>query len=318
MGKKPPAAAPEHYPLVIISDTHLGAPNAAADLLCEFLQNVRCDRLILNGDIIDGRRLNAHAPAEFPEEQKRILDALNRKIAEGTEVIYIPGNHDIELRQMDLFGKTFMGVRFEESLDLIDLKGRRLLVTHGDLFDIIEATQLHTRIPQKLHDIGDGLNCFFNKVSATLDKASDRLLDRPLTLVGRSRRAMGGLLGTEEKRVKRITDHVRENGYAGVICGHFHREGKKTTPDGLLYLNSGDWVENFTALTLDQNGEWGLVKWPEKRAALGVKRSWRQAAGDNPDKAFRRLTERMLKAVRKIWPGRGQKPPAPKPPPAQP
>jgi UDP-2,3-diacylglucosamine pyrophosphatase LpxH len=305
------ANPPEHYPLVIISDTHLGRPNDAADLLCEFLRNTRCDRLILNGDIIDGRRLITHASAEFPEVQKRVLDAINRKIAEGTEVIYIPGNHDIELRQMGLFGKTVLGMRFEKSLDLVDPRGRRLLIAHGDFFDAMEAKNIHAKMPPALYRIGDRLNLLFNKASATIDKVADKLRRRPLTLIGRVRHAAEKLLGSQKKREQLITDHARKNGYDGVICGHFHVEAIKAQKDGVLYLNSGDWVVNFTALTLDKNGDWGLVRWPEKRRELGLKRNWRAAVNDNPDKGFRPATEDMLKAVRKTWPGRDKKPPKP-------
>jgi UDP-2,3-diacylglucosamine pyrophosphatase LpxH len=244
--------------------------------------------------------------------QKRILDAINRKIAEGTEVIYIPGNHDIELRQMGLFGKTILGMRFEKSLDLIDPKGRLLLITHGDSFDAMEEKNIHAKMPPVLYRIGDRLNLLFNKAGATADKVADRLLGRPLTLIGRSRHAAEKLLGSQRKRVQALADYARKNGYKGVVCGHFHVEAIKEQKDGVLYLNSGDWVVNFTALTLDKNGDWGLVRWPQKRRELGLKRSWRIAANDNPDKGFRPATEDMLKAIREIWPGRDKR--SPKPP----
>ena len=83
-----------YWPLIILSDIHLGKKSSSADMLFEFLQHARCDTLILNGDIIDGWHLISKSHRKFPEMQKRVIDLLNARIADGMKIIYIPGNHD--------------------------------------------------------------------------------------------------------------------------------------------------------------------------------------------------------------------------------
>lgn len=308
MRHKKAAPAPEHYPLVIISDTHLGMSNDASDLLCEFLHNTKCDKLILNGDIVDGLRLNSRPPKEFSEAQKRVVDAINRKIAEGTEVIYIPGNHDAALRRMKLFGTTFMGIRFEKDLDFTDPKGQRFFITHGDRFD---PGQTHPqKIPQGVHKLFDHGYVAIAKISAAIDRVTHKLLKHHFAVAAVSRRTIEGkILHSTQRHEKTATDYARKHGYNGIISGHFHIEAQKKTKDGIVYLNSGDWVESFTALTLNKDGEWNVVKWPKKRMSLGLKRD--AAVNDNPDKAFRPATEKILAEVRRIWPGRKKGPKAP-------
>lgn len=318
--------APDHYPLVVLSDTHLGMSNASTDLLLEFLQNTRCDKLVLNGDIVDGWRINMHRPKDFPEAQLRVMDAINRKIAEGTEVIYIPGNHDGELRNRDLFGKKFMGIRFEKELEFTDPKGRKLFICHGDRFD--PAQQNHSMgknkpaKPKKLtlrQKFKKAKNRAYillldrgyeagSKVSTLIDKISERLFHKSIGLFSRFRRqlegAEGGTRFGKSKLEVNAVQHAKDNNYDGIICGHFHMSAKRVE-DGKLYLNSGDWVESYSALAMSQDGEWQVVKWPETRQEKGlVRHFFRQAANDNPDEAFRPQTDKCVEEIRKIWPGR--------------
>lgn len=315
MKRKNTAAAPDYYPVVVVSDTHLGMDNASTDLLCEFLHSVKCDRLILNGDIIDGWRINNRRPKEFSEAQLRVFDAINRKIAEGTEVIYIPGNHDAELRRMGLSGKKIMGMRIEQDLELTDAKGRKLYVCHGDRFDPMQTQQAgFYKLPRLvLYAAGFGYLAAADrgyeigaKLSSLFDKAAEKLIKKPLGLFSRVRRTLEGAFGSRGKMEGAAQSYAREHGYDGIICGHFHMSARKDD-GGRLYLNSGDWIESFTALTMDEKGEWDVVKWQQRRKEKGLKRAFRAAAGENPDKVFRPMTEKLVAAVHRIWPGRGRK-----------
>lgn len=321
----PPAA--DHYPVVVLSDLHLGMDNSSTDLLLEFLRHTTCDKLILNGDIIDGWRIDRNG-AQFSEAQLRVMDALNRKIAEGVDVVYIPGNHDGALRGMDIFGRKVMGIRFEKSLDLTDAAGRRLHVCHGDRFD---PTQHEYRIRQKqvtpartpvAQAHRKGLKKSFRraamrarifmldkgyatgaKFSTFVDKVSERVTGRPVGLFAAARRAGEAVLGTRGDLEGNAVAYADKKEYDGIICGHFHRSGKKQR-DGKLYLNSGDWIESYTALAMSKDGEWKVIEWQKERQKKGLKRSFRQAANDNPDIAHRPATEKALKEINKIWPGR--------------
>ncbi len=317
---------PDHYPVLVVSDTHLGMGNSSTDLLVEFLQNVTCDRLILNGDIIDGWRINMHKPEAFSEAQLRVMDAINRMIAAGTEVIYIPGNHDSELRRMNLFGKTLHGLRFEPDFEFTDPKGRKLFVCHGDRFDPMQQGHdpMNTgpgaaqKPPGNIKKtIGRGQMLLIDrgyeagsKVSTIIDKVSERLLHKSVGLFSRLRNALEGAAGTKGGMEKAAIEHAKAGKYDGIICGHFHMSAHRQQ-DGKLYLNSGDWVESYTALAMTKDGDWKVVEWTKERQEKGLKRSFRQAANDNPDKAFRPATEKIVADIRKIWPGRKPKPPTP-------
>ncbi len=291
---------------MIISDTHLGIDSGAADLLCEFLRNTSCDRLILNGDIVDGIRLDNRKPADVPETHKRVMDAINRKIAEGTEVTYLPGNHDATLRRMGLFGKVIMGLHFEKSLDFTDPKGRAFFISHGDSFD---GGQTNPRpLPPIVHKFFDHGYVAATKLSAAVDRVGQKLLKRDFALAAKARGLIEGpFLHSLEHHEKNATDYARKHGYNGAICGHFHKEIQSVTRDGILYLNSGDWVESFSALAMNKDGDWSVIKWAKKRQELGLPRHLRQEK-NNPDAAFRPMTEKMLAAIHQVWPGRKPNP----------
>jgi UDP-2,3-diacylglucosamine pyrophosphatase LpxH len=308
---KKPEPAPDHYAVVIISDLHLGTRFGASEMLCEFLDHTRCDKLILNGDIVDGRHLNHRRPKNLPEGQKRVLDAINRKIAEGTEVTYIPGNHDITLRRINAAGKSVEGVKIAESLDFVDPKGRKFLILHGDQFDAREV-RAERMADWKLAMLGRA-DEIMTRASRFLDKVTDKVLHRKFNVAAKIRSAFEHDRTAHVALEEKATAHVKEKGYDGVICGHTHTPANKTR-NGVFYMNSGDWVEGFTALTMDKDGNWAVVPWKERRQELGLKHKFFAAMHHNPDAEFRPKTDRMLAAIKSIWPGKGVKKQLPKPP----
>ena len=58
------------------------------------------------------------------------------------------------------------------------------------------------------------------------------------------------------------TDLAISNGYDYVICGHIHQPVIKeywNDEGSVVYLNSGDWVENLTCLEYFK-GDWKLIQ----------------------------------------------------------
>ena len=45
---------------------------------------------------------------------------------------------------------------------------------------------------------------------------------------------------------------AHKHGCSGVMCGHIHQPAD-TVIQGDHYLNSGDWIENRTAILIDHN-----------------------------------------------------------------
>jgi UDP-2,3-diacylglucosamine pyrophosphatase LpxH len=83
---------------VFISDVHLGSKYCHAEELAEFLGNLQCKRLYLVGDIVDLWWM-AQNRAVWREPQNHVIEALHQLTRQGTELVYVPGNHDRPLRR---------------------------------------------------------------------------------------------------------------------------------------------------------------------------------------------------------------------------
>lgn len=286
------------YPLVIISDTHLGKKSASADMLYEFLERLNCETLVLNGDIIDGWVLMKKAHRKFPEMQKRVLDLLNAKIAAGMKVIYIPGNHDEKLRHLGLFGKELFGVHFADSLVYTDRRNRRFFILHGDQYD---PNFLKDK-GKILYHIGDAAYDGLIELNAITSKAARKLLSKRFSIAAYAKRKTKNLLGVIGKFEDVVAGSALEEGVDGIICGHIHH-AEWTTKGAALYGNSGDWVESCTALTCDEQGEWNVIHWHDEREKLGL--SYHPDTYDpNPYMEYRDTTERQLRLIQRLWPSR--------------
>jgi len=235
---------------IFLSDVHLGSRACRVNLLLDFLRKTRCDTLYLVGDIIDIESLRR--TFYWPSSHSEALRLILAKSREGTRVVYIPGNHDDELRAL-------VGVRFgnvEVARDAIHTTraGRRLLVLHGDQFDTIVRGK-------SLGVLLGGLAC---RSLLSLNRFVHWLHDlarRPYwSLAQHVKQRFPGAKRYVEGYQRATLAAAREAGVDGVVCGHIHRAEIEQI-DGLLYCNDGDWVESCSALVEDENGELSLVAW---------------------------------------------------------
>ena len=121
------------YRALFISDVHLGTRNCQAELLCEFLDNYDAETLYLVGDIIDFWRIKRGA--FWTEAQRAAIDRLFMKERSGTRIVYIPGNHDDNLRVY--CGMSFGNIEIRQNAIFETIKGRRYVVMHGDEIDVV-------------------------------------------------------------------------------------------------------------------------------------------------------------------------------------
>src|SRR3546814_168875 len=129
-----PSGAPRRrYRTIWISDVHLGTRGCNDRLLIDFLDHVDSDTLYLVGDIIDGWRMKKRY--FWPERHNAIVSRVMKRAKRGTDVIYIPGNHDEMFRQFA--GMNFGGVQIRKKAIHRTADGRQLLVLHGDEFDAV-------------------------------------------------------------------------------------------------------------------------------------------------------------------------------------
>ncbi|MEM6334584.1 MAG: UDP-2,3-diacylglucosamine diphosphatase [Planctomycetota bacterium] len=233
-----------HYRTVFVSDIHLGSSGSHAKQISRLLKHVRCDTLYLVGDVIDMWRLKRkwHWPKSHNEVVRRVLKLAER----GTRVVFIPGNHDNGARQFEgmEFGKVKLRLRDMHTT----ADGRKLLVTHGDQYDLVV----------KHHPV----------LSAFGGLAYEWLL-RFNRLYNFGRASMGYRYWSLSKYLKLKVKHActfisrfeetlvaeaRREGADGVVCGHIHK-AEHTTMDGIEYWNCGDWVESCTLIVEHHDGK---------------------------------------------------------------
>ena len=232
--------------LAVISDVHLGTYGCHADELIAYLNSIQPKKLVLNGDIID---IWQFSKRYFPPSHLKVLRKLIGMASKGTEVYYITGNHDEMLRK---FTPTIMGnIKILNKL-VLNLDGKKAWIFHGDVFDI----SIHkAKWLAKLGSYGYDLLILINSA-----------VNWCLVKMGREKYSLSKRIKNSVKgAVKHINNFERvaaelaiENHYDYVVCGHIHQPKKETieTNQGkTVYLNSGDWIENLTAL------EYAFKRW---------------------------------------------------------
>jgi UDP-2,3-diacylglucosamine pyrophosphatase LpxH len=245
----------EYHRTIWLSDVHLGSRACRAALLADFLANTKCDILYLVGDIIDLRSLRRSF--FWPKSHTDILQQILHKSREGTRVLYIPGNHDDDLRA--LAGTRFGAIEIEQQMIHTTADGRRLLVLHGDEFDGVLkcgalaalAGCLGYRLLLALNRLNHWLNDVSGRPYWSLAQSLKMRVGKAVRYVGRFRQA--------------CLNTAREAGVDGVVCGHIHK-ADIIERDGLLYCNDGDWVESCTAMTESHQGELALCHWRQLSA----------------------------------------------------
>ncbi|MEP6907080.1 MAG: UDP-2,3-diacylglucosamine diphosphatase [Pseudoxanthomonas sp.] len=234
---------------VFVSDVHLGSKHCHAAEFADFLETLNCARLYLVGDIVDLWWM-AQKRAHWQSAHNRVIEALHALSRRGTELIYIPGNHDRPIRKF--CGLMLPAMQVRRRAIHVTADGRRLLVTHGDDYDAItHFGGLQERFGDWLYyriltgnQIVNGLR---RKIGLRYWSLSDYLKQRS----GAAERYI-------ERYVQAGLDDARCRGLDGIICGHIHRAAL-IERDGLVYANDGDWVESLTALSEEADGSLCLL-----------------------------------------------------------
>jgi UDP-2,3-diacylglucosamine pyrophosphatase LpxH len=237
---------------LFLSDIHLGFKRARVRELAEFLRGVTAERIVLVGDIVD--TLSMARRFFWSAEHTQIVRTLLARRRAGTQLVYIPGNHDASLA---VVAELLQG-QLEVHREWVHrtARGRRLLVLHGDRFDgIVSRPPWLTRLGDAMYDVGVMLSDSINNVRRSLGWPYWPVAEWLKLSIGPSARYIA-----EFEQV--AARHARSQGYDGVICGHIHR-ANLCEVEGTLYGNTGDWVESCSALMEDAAGELKLLRWPQ-------------------------------------------------------
>lgn len=244
------ALTDERLRTVFLSDVHLGSRDCRVNLLLDFLRQTKCDFLYLVGDIIDVESLRRNF--YWPPSHTEVLRLVLKKSQEGTRVVYIPGNHDDDLRA--LVGLNLGNIELSRETIHTTLSGKQLLVMHGDEFDAIVRGR-------SLGVLVGGLACRSLLVLNRFVHWLHDLTGRPYwSLAQHVKARFPGAKRYIERFQHATLVAVREAKVDGVVCGHIHKPDIVEI-EGLLYCNDGDWVESCTALVEDRDGTLSLLKW---------------------------------------------------------
>ena len=225
--------------IVVISDTHLGTIGSRAEELHRYLKSINPEKIILNGDIID---IWQFSKRHWNKYHTKVIKQLLKFISNGTDVHYVVGNHDESFRRF--LNLELDGFKITNKLKL-DIDGKKAWFFHGDVFDV---TMQHSRWITRLGGFSYDALIFLNSS-----------VNRILGVLGRDKLSFSKTIKNKVKAavayINKFEDTVGEiairNGYDYVVCGHIHQpciKKIKNKNGAVEYLNSGDWIENLTAL----------------------------------------------------------------------
>ena len=239
--------------VVVLSDVHLGTFGCHAKELFRYLNSISPRILVLNGDIVD---IWQFSKSYFPKSHIKVIKKLLSFVANGTKVHYITGNHDEMLRK---FSDASLGNFSIIDKLVLDLDDKKAWIFHGDVFD---ASVTHAKWIAKLGGYGYDYLILINRfVNWCLHKIGKE----PYSFSKKIKASVKGAVKHISDFETTATDLAIQNGYDFVVCGHIHEPKIKkitTLCGSTTYLNSGDWIENLTALEYNEN-QWKIYRFAD-------------------------------------------------------
>lgn len=245
--------------ILVLSDIHLGTYGCHAKELLHYLKSIKPKTVILNGDIID---IWQFSKRYWPKSHMKVVKLLMEWMSKGTKIWYITGNHDEMLRK---FAGFKMGsFRIVNKLVLELEEGKKAWFFHGDVFDV---TMQHSKWLAKLGAIGYDTLILINRLANFI---SEKIFhQRKLSLSQKIKNSVKSAVSFINDFEQTAADIAISNEYDFVVCGHIHQPGIKRMENengSTIYLNSGDWIENLTALEF-VGGQWRIYKFDEQEKA---------------------------------------------------
>jgi UDP-2,3-diacylglucosamine pyrophosphatase LpxH len=273
--------------IVVLSDIHLGTYGCHAHELLQYLKSIKPKAVVLNGDIID---IWQFSKRYWPTTHMMVVKHFIGLIAKNVPVYYIPGNHDEMLRRFKDFSAGSLKITNKLSLKIDNAK---VWIFHGDVFDVVMQ---HSKWLAKLGAIGYDTLILINRF---VNFVSQRILGRgKISLSKKVKNSVKGAVKFINQFEDTVCSIAAENDYDYVICGHIHHPEIRDmqTPHGhIVYMNSGDWIENLTALEYN-DAKWTIYNYFEDPIAQGIdinkKKQQKENAKTMMDSLMRELNMR--------------------------
>ncbi|MEI8073172.1 MAG: UDP-2,3-diacylglucosamine diphosphatase [Bacteroidota bacterium] len=238
--------------VLVLSDIHLGTYGCHAKELLHYLKSVKPKTVILNGDIID---IWQFSKRYWPKSHMKVVKHLMGWMSKGIKIYYIPGNHDEMLRRFS--GWKMGSLRIVNKVVLELENDEKAWFFHGDVFDI---TMQHSKWLAKLGAVGYDTLILINRV---VNFVSEKIFHKgKISLSKKIKNSVKSAVKFINSFENTAADIGISNNYQYVVCGHIHQPEMReiVNADGkIMYLNSGDWIENLTSLEYN-NGEWKIYR----------------------------------------------------------
>lgn len=238
--------------VLVLSDIHLGTYGCHAKELLLYLKSINPKTVILNGDIID---IWQFSKRYWPKSHMKVVKHLVHWISKGKKTYYIPGNHDEMLRK-------FVGLKIGSfsivNKVVLDVgENKKAWVFHGDVFDV---TMQHSKWLARMGAVGYDTLILINRF---VNFVSQRIL-------GRGKISLSKRIKDSVKSAVKFINNFEQvsaeigisNQYDYVVCGHIHQPEIRqinSQKGSIIYLNSGDWIENLSALEYNE-GDWSIYR----------------------------------------------------------
>lgn len=269
--------------IVVLSDIHLGTYGCHAKELLQYLKSIKPKAVVLNGDIID---IWQFSKRYWPTTHMMVVKHLVGLIAKEVPVYYIPGNHDEMLRRFKDFQLGSLKITNKLSLKI---DGSNVWIFHGDVFDVVMQ---HSKWLAKLGAIGYDTLILINRF---VNFISEKLGSGKVSLSKKIKNGVKGAVKFINKFEATVCEIAAENKYKYVICGHIHQPEIRTvvTENGaVIYMNSGDWIENLTALEYN-DGKWGIYKYIDDAVAQAIDINKKKQPKETPKQLMATLMQEL-------------------------
>lgn len=276
--------------IAVLSDIHLGTFGCRANELCRYLTLIDPTILVLNGDIID---IWQFSKKYWPKSHMQVVKQITSMLTRGVKVYYITGNHDEMLRRFEHF--SLGDFHIVNKMVIHHENGNKSWIFHGDVFDV---TMQHSKWLAKLGAIGYDALILINTL---INFCSERMGRGRISMSKKIKDSVKSAVSFINHFEQTVSDLAIEQGYQHVLCGHIHQPAKKnhSNKNGLVeYLNSGDWVENLTALEYS-DGNWTVYEYNKDKLAQSFSRNQflDEAAYLQTTELFKRMMEDFFPSI---------------------
>lgn len=247
--------------IIVISDVHLGTYGCRAKELLHYLKSIKPKIVVLNGDIID---IWQFSKSYWPKSHMKVIKHLMNWLSKGVKVYYVTGNHDEMLRKFEGFKMGSFQIVNKLVLELDN--SEKAWIFHGDVFDV---TMQHSKWLAKLGAIGYDSLIMINSLANWI---SERVFNKgKLSFSKKLKNSVKSAVKFINSFEQTAADIGISNNYQYVVCGHIHHPEMRMIEQEngkIMYLNSGDWIENLSALEY-HNGNWTLFRFDDsERVAM--------------------------------------------------